>query len=233
MRLETTVDKVSIVLLGAFSPRIFHPAWLALHNLISSEQSDDAGLNVVHADITRFTAAYMTFDIQSGRFFVQCDAIHKNVIMDLVLTTFREHLPHSLVWQLGINRSVSFSCGSEGICNGLGIELAPRRPWGPWGEEIEKSVVENGVRSGMIRLVMRQTPRPDGLDGHIQAEIRPVPGERSHVIVDINNHFDVSDPEETIGCLDTMEILVDRWQDSIEGAERIVDGLMATAESLK
>ena len=233
MRLETTTDNVSIVLLGAFNPKIFHPAWLAMHNLISSEQADDADINIVHGDITQFTAAYMKFEIQTGRFVVKCDTIHKDVIRDLVVATFREHLPHSPVWQLGINRAISFSCGSEVIRNKFGTALGPKNPWGPWGKEIEQSAAENGPHGGMIRLIMHQTPRPDGLSGHIQADIRPEPNENSAVIVDINNHFTISDADKTIGCLDAMEILFDRWQSSMEGAEYIVDGLMATVENLK
>ena len=58
MRLEATADNVSIVLLGAFNPKIFHPAWLAMHGLISPEQADDADVVIVHSDITQFTAAY-------------------------------------------------------------------------------------------------------------------------------------------------------------------------------
>ncbi len=92
---------------------------------------------------------------------------------------------------------------------------------------------EDGHHGGMIRLIMRQLPRPDGLSGHIQADIRPEPGERSNVIADINNHFAFRDADETIGSVDAMEILFDRWQASMEGAENIVDGLIATMEDLK
>lgn len=233
MRLEATADIVSIVLLGAFNPKIFHPAWLAMHGLISPEQADDADVVIVHSDITKFTAAYMTLDINSGRFVIRCDTIHKDVIRDLVLAAFGEHLPHTPVWQLGINRSISFSCGSDDIRNKFGALLAPKIPWGPWGSELEQSMNEDGHHGGMIRLIMRQLPRPDGLSGHIQADIRPEPGERSNVVADINNHFAIRDADETIGSVDAMEILFDRWQASMEGAENIVDGLMATMEDLK
>lgn len=233
MRLETTADNVSIVLLGAFNPKIFHPAWLAMHNLISSEQANKADINIVHGDITQFTAAYMKFEIHAGRFAVTCDTIYKDVIRDLVVATFREHLPHSPVWQLGINRAISFSCGSEGMRNKFGTALAPKSPWGSWGKEIEQSTAENGSHGGMIRLIVHQRPRPDGLNGHIQADIRPDPNEISAVIVDINNHFTIGDTDKTIGCLGAMETLFERWQSSMEGAEYIVDGLMATVEGLK
>lgn len=233
MKFETTTDQASIVLLGAFNPKIFHPTWLALHDLISPEQADDAEINIVHTDITQFAAAYMSFEIHTSRFLVRCDTIHKDVISDLVLTAFRDHLPHTPVWSVGINRKISYSCGSESARNELGIRLAPRGPWGSWGQEIDRSVGDEASHGGMMRLVMRQQPRPDGLAGHIQAELRPDPTEGSRVVVDINNHFKIGTAEETIGCHDAMEVLIERWQPSMENAEYIVDGLMATSESMK
>ena len=226
-------DQVSIVLLGSFNPKIFHPSWLALNNLISSEQADDAAVEIVHSDITQFAAAYMRFDIHSTRFRVLCDTIHRDLIRDLVLAAFGEHLPHTPISQLGINRAITYSCGTEAIRNKLGALLAPRRPWGPWGEAIERVSDDPSIHGGMTRLVMRQMPRPDGLDGHIQADLRPVPDDMTRVIIDTNNHFEVNPSDETVGSQPAMQILDDRWEDSMNNAESIVDGLIATTESLK
>ncbi|NNF95571.1 MAG: hypothetical protein HKM94_01430 [Halobacteria archaeon] len=233
MRLEAITDGVSIVLLGSFNPRIFHPAWLAMRGIISSEQADEAEVNFVTSEITRFTAAYMTFEVQSNRFFVRCDTVHKDLIKDLVLTTFGEHLPHSPVWKLGINRAISFSCGTEGARDQLGGLLAPREPWGPWGREIDQSKLKNVRHGGMVQMIMRQEPRPDGLDGYIQANVHPQEDDTTNVIVDINGHFGIGDSGKIVGCLDAIGTLSDHWQSSIENAEYIADGLMAAVEGLK
>lgn len=231
MRIEPTTDMVSIVLLGSFNPKIFHPAWLALNGLISKEQADNAEVNIVHTDITQFTAADISFDIQDNRFTVRCKSIHKEVIKDITLSAFAEHLPHTPVWQFGINRAISFSCGSEEIRNKFGVALAPKGPWGDWGTELETP--ESGIHGGMIRMFMRQVPRPDGLNGHIQADLRPSESNLTDVIVDINNHFAVGDPGETFGCADAMDLLNTQWQIAMDKVGYIVDGLMATVEELQ
>ena len=85
----------------------------------------------------------------------------------------------------------------------------------------------------MTRLTMLEQPRPDGLDGHIQADLRPSSDDGAIVTIDINNHFSISEPEKTIGCADAMDILTSQWQSAMDYAEFIADGLMETVEGLK
>jgi len=233
MRIEPISDEVSIVLLGSFNPKIFHPAWLALHHLISVDQAESASIEIVHPDIARFSAAYMAFEVQSNRFQLRCDTVYKDVIRDLVATAFGDLLPHTPVRQMGINRIISFSCGTEEVRNKLGNLLAPKAPWGSWGADIAKTEVDNDIHGGLIRLIMRQQPRPDGMKGHLQADLNPLAKDSSGVLVNINNHFSISDPETAAGCLDAIELLKNRWQDALERSEYIVDGLMKTVEDLK
>jgi hypothetical protein len=233
MRIESFFDKSSVVLIGSFNPKIFHPSWLALYGMISREQADDAELKFVLPEIAEFTVAYMNFLVQTNRFQVKCDAIHKDIIKDVVIASFGEHLHYTPVWQLGINRSIAFSCGSEEIRDKLGKKLAPTEPWGPWGKEIERSRISAKEHGGMMRLTMLQRPRPDGLRGHVQVDLRPASDDLSAVILDVNNHFTFGNAEdETMGCQEALDILRDRWQDSMNGAEDIADGRMATVEKL-
>ena len=138
MKIRPTTDEATITLLGAFNPQIFHPAWLVLNGLISQEHADNAQIKIVHPDLTQFTAAYMQFQIQPNRFLVKCEEAYKETVKDLVLSVFGEHLPHSKVWKMGINRLIAFSCDSESVRDKLGGALAPKRPWGPWGQQIEQ-----------------------------------------------------------------------------------------------
>lgn len=232
MRIEPKTDQASIVLLGAFNPKIFHPSWLALKKLISLEAADSADVKIVLGEISEFTAAYMTFQIQPNRFLVKCEAIYKDVIKDLVLSTFQEHLPESQVWQMGINRKIAFSCGSENIRDQLGEALAPKDPWGPWGKDIARSIKHDGSHGGMMNVTMRQLPRPDKVDGHIQAAVAPTSNDPSAVDIDINNHFKFREPNDTIGSADAMEALSNQWLDAMNFAEYIADGLMKTVEEL-
>ncbi|MEG3620151.1 hypothetical protein V5T82_16930 [Magnetovibrio sp. PR-2] len=231
MRIEPLRDEASIVLRGAFNPRIFHPAWLELNSLISKEQAEDADIEIIHADITRFTAGYITFEIQANRFMVGCEAIYKDLIKDMAVSIFGEHLVHSQIWQLGLNRTILFSCGNEATRDAFGSLLAPKEHWGKWGDEIKGEDAQK--HGGMIRMAMRQQPRPDGIEGYIDAEVRAVKDDHSAVELGINNHFSISDPENTTGCTEAIDVLHTHWSAVMEKAEFIADGLMETIESVK
>ncbi len=59
--LETTMDTVSIVLVGSFNPAIFQPMWFAANELIGRADAENAEVAVVHPDITQFRARQMSF----------------------------------------------------------------------------------------------------------------------------------------------------------------------------
>lgn len=177
-------DEVSVVLIGSFNPTIFHPSWLALNNLISREQADNAAITrIVYAEVTQFSAAYMSFEVLPQRFTVRCEGIYGDAVRDLVLKAFGEILPHTPVRQMGINRSYEVKCTSESARSQLGMKLAPLGPWGAWGEEIAKAM-SGSIHGGMTRIQMLQLPRPDGLDGHIQADVHPNLTDRTGVFLE-------------------------------------------------
>lgn len=233
MEIDPTQNKASIVLVGSFNPAIFHPSWLALNSLISKEQAQQAELRIAHPDLSQFVAGYMTFEIRKDRFLVMCDSHIQDIIKDLVLGAFRDLLPHTPVWHLGINRSITFSCGTEERRNKFGEMLAPRDPWGDWGIEIGKSQGPKEVHGGMIRLIMRQQPRSDGIEGHLQADVRPDQNNDSDVVVDVNNHIIAGKPDEVEGCIFATELLEDRWDAAMSDAERVVSCLMKTVNEMQ
>src|ERR1700730_1165580 len=73
-------------------------------------------------------------------------------ILDVVSKAFRELLPHTPIRQFGINRSIHFSVGTEGVRNAIGRKLAPLEPWGDWGEQISKG--SGKLRGGMLNVSM-------------------------------------------------------------------------------
>ena len=233
MRIKPTDDHVSIVLLGAFNPRIITPGWLALKGLIPIEAAESAAVNIIYHDISIFSAGNMAFQIELNRFVVQCPAIYKEMIRDLILSTFQEHLKETPIWTMGINRKVTFSCGTEAIRDHLGKLLAPRAPWGDWGKEIDSVDRRFREHRGLIRLVMRQEPRPDQSKGYIQADIQPSQTNSSMVIIDVNNHFEIGSQDQVKGAAPATEILNAYWQSAIEFAADITDQIMATVQSIK
>lgn len=226
-------DQVNIVMLGAFNPTIFTPAWLALNGMISKEQADNAAsINIIHSQIAQFTAAYMTFDILPERFLVGCDGIYSDVVKDLVLKAFGETLPHTTVWQLGINRSYEFKCPSESIRTKFGRRLAPLDPWGAWGTQIKKTMEVSRIHGGVNHIQMLQIPRPDNFNGHVQVDLRPNRRDETGVFVDINNHFDVVPPSEAVGNEKVLDTLKATWSDCQILSQQILEDLLETVDAL-
>lgn len=228
-------DEVAIVLLGSFNPRIFHPAWLAMNKLISSDDANNADLEIAHKDITHFKASGMTFTVETGRFSILCAEAIKGKIFDLVLSCFGELLPHTPIHSLGINRMLHFPCKNEPSRHALGKRLAPYEPWGEWGKEIEERDTATN-HGGMMRLSLRQQPLDNGLNGYVQAEVRPsqIIKEGLGVAIDVNNHFVlVDDPDAAVGAVGAVSLIEEHWDRALQQGEKIISGLMAVAKEVE
>jgi hypothetical protein len=232
LRTKPISDQISIVLIGSFNPAIFHPTWLALKKLIPEETTAGANLQVVHPEISQFLVADMLFQIQASRFLIQCDAAYAQIIRDLALSIFQDFLPETPIWTMGINRRIEFSCGSEEARDRLGQMLAPVAAWGEWGKQVVHREASSEMHGGMTRVVMKQQPRPDKLKGHIQADVQPSTTDRSAVLLDINNHFEISEQTEKSGSGKAMDVLNIHWQDATAFAAYIANELMLTVERI-
>lgn len=232
MPIEVRTDLVSIVMVGSFNPRILQPYWFAHNGLISEDDAADAGDVISIPEYTRFTAAGIFIEVQSDRFLARCESIHKERVKDLALSTFGEHLPHTPICSLGINRSFTVDCGSEKVRDQFGSLLAPKSPWGEWGSAIE-SGAKAEKHGGMVRLIMRQEPRPDGFDGYVQTDLRPNLSINTVVLVDVNDHYTVAEPEEVEGCQKVIDIIDSNWKPSMSTSETILDGLIGTIRGIE
>lgn len=82
---------------------------------------------------------------------------------------------------------------------------------------------------------MQQTLVADRENGYIRAKV-----ERSTklkapfaVTIDINDHYVVGDPEKVAGCAQAVGIVNDRFQDSMNRSEWIIDQVMALSGKTK
>lgn len=230
MSVSTSSDYVSAVLIGSFNPSIFHPSWLALHELISPEALEAAELQVSHPDISRFDANYMSFDIQKGRVLVQCEADKDGLVFDVVRSMFGNLLPHSPVWRVGINRTLDILCGTEKKRDALGKKMAPQEAWGEWGKEVAAG--DGQLHGGMQRLIMRQVPRHDGRRGHFQVDLQPLNSSPDAIRLDFNSDLIVGDSKEVKGAEEAMLLIDECWAADLEKARVISDELIDTIQEL-
>ncbi len=230
MRIEPEIAGVSLVVRGHFNPAIFTPAWFGWNELLPEKTVQIAGTKIVHPQIAIFEADWLNLHVQPESFQINTTQAPYVRLQDLATRIFRDHLPHTPLKILGINRDVHFSVRSFDERDRLGRLLAPVEPWGDWGQKLEP----DGEHGGMASLTMRQVNlegRPPG--GQINVTVEPsnrIGQGRLGVYVQVNDHYNIEDVESQIGTSKIVELLEDNFDESLQRADQIIDHIMSLTE---
>ena len=227
VRIEPEITSVSLVMLGSFNPAILTPAWFAWRGLLPEKTVDIADLKVAHPMVTEFEAEWLSLQVMPERFSISTTQSPFVRLEDLAVRIFREHLPHTRLKAMGINREVHFQVNSFEVRDRVGRLLAPIEPWGEWGKELEP----DGKHGGMISLTMRQV-KPGGrpIGGHINVTVEPsarVGENRTGIYVRVNDHFEVENPEGESTTTEVVTMLQGNFDESLRRADQIIDHLMS------
>jgi hypothetical protein len=237
MRIKPQVDHSVIVLVGRFNPAIFQPAWFALHKMLGEKEAETAKIQAILGEVSQFRVDQFEVLVLPERFSITSLDAHPEHIRDLVISCFGQSLPHTPVRAMGINRVVHFDTGAFEVRDRIGSRLAPKDAWGSWGREIEAARGEPPeARGGLISIVMRQSLRPDGHKGYLQAKVEPSArvANNTGIFVDVNDHFEFSTPE--LGVPDAssaVAVLEGNWEASLQRSAMIIDQMMALAEECR
>ena len=229
MRIEPEISGLAVVLLGDFNPAIFTPAWFTLHGLLP-RAADSADLKVAHRQVAEFSIDWLRLQVTSDRFAANTEQAPHVRVKDLVMRVFKEHLSHTPLRAMGINRSVDFRVGGLAERDRIGRTLAPVEPWGRWAAELGV----DGEQGGMTSLTMCQvspTGRPRG--GSVNVKVEPsrrIGQGRSGIFVEVNDHY-VADSGDTGGSSQLMEFLDRQFDTSIRRADEIIDHMMSLAQA--
>ena len=226
MLMVPEISGTSIVLAGRFNPAIFTPAWFELHRLLPEGTAEVANLEVAHAQATAFRAEWLHLNVMADRFSAETVQAPDVRVRDLVLRTFTEHLNHTPLHALGINRSVHYNVQSLEARDRIGRLLAPTDPWGPWADELGL----DGTHGGMTSLTMTRID-PDGRPpgGRINVKIEPSTriGEgRTGIYVNVNDHyqFDADQPQATEAVIQVVE---NDFDASLQRSNALIDHIMS------
>ena len=226
MLIVPEISGTSIVLAGRFNPAIFTPAWFELHGLLPEGTAEIADLEVAHVQATAFRAEWLHLNVMAERFSAETVQAPDIRVRDLVLRTFTEHLQHTPIHSVGINRTVHYNVYSLETRDRIGRLLAPIEPWGPWGEELGLS----GTHGGMTSLTMTQIDpagRPPG--GRINAKVEPstrVGEGRTGVYVNVNDHyqFEADLPQATEAV---MQVVENEFDVSVQRSNALINHIMS------
>lgn len=211
---QPEISGLTIVLLGAFNPDIFHPSWFAAENLVRKGEADKATVTFVHPEIAIIEIGSFKLQIEKSRFLASTvDSISFDPLRDLVLGTFAI-LHHTPLRALGINFDSHFKMSSEISRQELGHRLAPKQHW------------DSLLQEPLLQKLVMKGNRPDDHDGYIQVSVEPSTKLPSGVYVHVNDHFDVKSSKKIVSACDTMEILEQCFNESGQRAQTIANGLV-------
>ena len=226
MTIQPEIDGVAVVLRGNFNPAIFTPAWFVLHELLPRTAADSATLQVAHAQVTEFSFDWLSLQVTNDVFVAETTQAPHVRVRDLVLRVFKEHLYHTPIRLMGINRNSHVPVAGLAELDHIGRTLAPVEPWGRYVEELDLG----GPSGGMTTLKMSQlSPKGRPAGSQINITVGPsnrIGGGRPGVYVQVNDQYAVpkDDPQ---GGQELLRALEDGFESSLTRSESIVDHVLS------
>lgn len=209
-------EEISIVLIGDFNAKIFHPAWFALEELIRRSEAEEAVVEIVHRDVASFRLDWVAVAVVSDRFSASIrSAAFRTSLRDLVGGAF-SRLRHTPTRQLGINLTKRFRFPTDAEWHNFGHYLAPKSPW--------KGLLD---QPGMLGIHVQGT-RPDHAPGHVLVTAEP--NAPSLVSIGVNDHYDTPQGLESEGATGTayfVDKIATEFEQSLQRADRIIKELIA------
>ena len=229
MRIEPEIGGVGIVLLGAFNPMILTPAWFVLHGILPPAAAENANLESANPQGVEFSTEWLELHASPDRFQAITHHGPHIRVRDLVLRVFREHLFHTPVRVVGINRIVHFQAPSQADRDRMGRALAPLDPWREVAQDLESGAVHGGMASLTMRQYRAAGELPEGYVDITVEHSKRVGKGQTGIYVAVNDQYqtDGTSPKDHAKLFDVLEY---RFEDSIRRADRIVDHIMALSE---
>lgn len=234
MRITPEVDVAAISLGGRFGPATFTPAWFTLTGLLPKTTASSAVLSIAHEQVTEFSTDWLSFHVDPKHLVAMTATREsRDQLLELVAGMFRDHLPHTLLTDVTIERMVHFRFEKLADRDRLATTLAPTRPWAEWGAKLGPT----GKHGGMTSLTMTQHNPADRYGGgKISVTVEPSNriGQKdgTGVYVKVRNQY-VLDGDQA--CRRLMELLTREFVDALNYSDNIIDLVMAigTTENAK
>lgn len=210
------IEGLSIVLIGDFNPKIFQPAWFAAQELIRTKESEESEVQLITPEVTSFKLGdWLELQVTRERFSAStAQEAYFEILRDLVLGTFTL-LRHSPVRAVGINYMAHHRLRSEEEMHSYGYSWAPKTNW------------EGILNNPGMRVLIMQGKRTDGYMGYVQVQSEPSAKVQPGIFFAINDHFQIAKSDsEQIGCLEAIEILRSKCQESIAGSRTMIEKLL-------
>lgn len=190
---------LSVVVLGAFNPAIFQPAWFAAEELLPAGEAKAAEIEVVHPDIAIFTAEWLHVEVTRERLALSTRReSHFEALRDLATGTLML-LRHTPTRVCGVNHGVLLSFPDRTSFDSLGWRIVPRENWDP--------VLS---RPG-VAVLDELGQRPDDREGYVRVRVEAIPDATYRARLEINDHFVFSNESSPESTERITSVLIEEW----------------------
>lgn len=226
MAFEKEISAFSIVLIGAFNPRIFSPQWLLNNGLLTESEFGDSSINLILPDVAQFRMPNFEMTVETERCVIAQIGPAAVKVFDFAMALFGDVLVHTPLTQAGLNWEAHYRCESWAAFHAIGDRLAPKDAWGSFGADLMQSHPDPELgktrrRGGLRSITMEDSVRPDGARGAIRVTAEPSVRVECGLFVRLNDHFEIDDLKNPSGTSELLKILSDKFDSSQSRFEAI------------
>lgn len=204
----------TVVLLGAFNPRIFQPMWFAARGLLA-ESDVDAQSVIVSDGFSAFSTNVATMFCAQERcqFSASNNTPSPDVVRDLVVGTF-SILKETPIWEVGINHTGHIPASVRRWDDVVAQFGDPHRSYELLPDQY-------------VLTIELRAPRQDRYDGSRTAQLQPSRRLEGGVYFNLNDDVVLRPPEDRqgLGAVEALDAIDDIWDGSRALADRMHDRL--------
>lgn len=219
----------SIVMVGAFNPAIFSPAWLNANQLLGAEDVEAANQDtsiLVSQEAAICETDWFRLQVLPNQFSLSSKGALSLAVRDLA-QGIASTLPHTPVTACGLNFNAHYKLDSEADYHKIGDVLAPKQIW-------YEAFPADHNNVGLLNLTVRvqdcprATKNPD-VD-NMQIQIQPSTRMPNGVYCSINNHREqFSRQRENANAGAVAAMLASDWESAWHESETIFQAVLTRA----
>jgi hypothetical protein len=183
----------NIVLVGPFTPSVFHPEWFRNNELLRGADIDKAKVNLVTGAVAQFEIGAFLITVHENKLALNTtDPSNFEALRDLAMSIASLCSVTPIV-QAGINFQAHLKCSKAETWHEVGNYLTPKDFW--------SSLVKN---PGMLSVAVRGDPVLSEM-GYVRITALPSPTITNGVFIDINNHLVFEDVKDSSLSYDAID----------------------------
>ncbi|MDR1200512.1 MAG: hypothetical protein LBL58_02630 [Tannerellaceae bacterium] len=213
------IETLDFVLLGKFNPSIVQPSWLALKNLISTTEAENATIIIIHQDIAQYNIGdWVTIEVTRDHCSLKTSKQNYFApLQDLVVGIFK-YLNETPVRALGINFTYELSLLDAEQYYSFGNKLVPLVSW---------NSVLNDSRLFNLQIIEEKRDKKDHQKRIVTVSPSPLEYKISFGIsIQVNNHYDL--PENKTSS-DAMKLLNEHYSKDFKDSKNILVNIIETS----